>query len=116
MNDSYLDYLTEQFSILGPITIRKMFGGAGIYFNGLMFGLVSDDCVYLKVDSTTQVDFENMGMEPFTYTGKKGTPIKMKYYQLPDDILEDLDELKIWASKAVDVATKHINITKKLPT
>ena len=49
MNDSFLEFIKDQFSVLGAITIRKMFGGAGIYLEGTMFGLIADDLVYLKV-------------------------------------------------------------------
>jgi DNA transformation protein and related proteins len=106
MNDSFLEYIKEQFSFLGFITIRKMFGGAGIYFEGTMFGLVADDTIYLKVNENNKAKFEEIGMGPFTYDGKKGKPIKMSYYQLPEDILEDTEELRQWAEDSVLASKK----------
>jgi len=105
MNDSFLEFIKDQFSVLGAITIRKMFGGAGIYLEGTMFGLIADDLVYLKVDTTNKKDYENAKMAPFTYEGKNKT-VKMSYYELPIDILEDQEQLKEWASKAVSVSLK----------
>ena len=103
MNDSFLLFNQDQFSCLGPVQIRKMFGGAGISLGGLTFGLVVEDTVYLKVDATNKADFEDLGMGPFTYEGK-GKSVSMSYYQLPEEILSDLDELLPWAEKALKAA------------
>ena len=103
MNDSFLEFINDQFSALGAITIRKMFGGAGIYLEDTMFGLIADDLVYLKVDTTNKKDYENAKMSPFTYQ-RKNKRIKMSYYEVPVDILEDQEQLKEWVSKAVSVS------------
>jgi DNA transformation protein len=105
MTDSFLEYIKEQFSVLGPIHIRKMFGGAGIFLDGVMFGLVADDTVYLKVDDSNKQDYIDNGMGPFVYMGKK-KPIAMSYYQLPEECMEDIEMLRIWGQKAVTVAVK----------
>ena len=70
MNDSFLNYIKDQFEVVGPITIRRMFGGAGIFLDGVMFGLIADDLIYLKVGESNKQDFIDAGMEPFTYQGK----------------------------------------------
>ncbi|NQY73692.1 MAG: TfoX/Sxy family protein [Candidatus Margulisbacteria bacterium] len=103
--DSFNEYIWEQFSFLGSITIRKMFGGAGIYLDSVMFGLVDQDTVYLKADKSTIPEFEALGMGPFIYKAK-GKPVRISYYQLPEDILEDQDQLTLWAEKAVKVSRK----------
>jgi len=105
VNDSFLEFIREQFSVLGPILVKRMFGGAGIYFDGVMFGLIADDVVYLKVDESNRKDYENAEMGPFIYDGKK-KPVQMPYYQLPEDVLEDQDLLKEWSLMAVAVAKK----------
>ena len=105
MNESFLEFIREQFSIIGPILVKRMFGGAGIYLDGVMFGLIADDVVYLKVDDSNRADYENAEMEPFIYDGKS-KPVQMPYYQLPEEILEDQDQLKPWATKAVAVSQK----------
>ncbi len=78
-----------------------MFGGVGIYSGEIFFALIADDTVYLKVDESTRADFEGRGMEPFRPFGDDGGT--MKYYQLPEDLLEDPEALRPWAEKAVAV-------------
>ncbi len=79
-----------------------MFGGVGIYSGDIFFALIADDTVYFKVDASTIPDFQARGMDPFRPFGDEGGT--MKYYQLPEDILEDPDTLRSWAEKAVAVA------------
>jgi DNA transformation protein len=79
-----------------------MFGGVGIYSAEIFFALIADDTVYFKVDESTRPDFEARGMGPFRPFGDEGGT--MKYYQLPEEILEDLEALGSWAEKAVSVA------------
>jgi DNA transformation protein and related proteins len=79
-----------------------MFGGVGIYSGQLFFALIADDVLYFKVDESTRPDFEARGMEPFRPFGEDGGT--MKYYQLPEDVLEDPEELRPWAEKAVAIA------------
>jgi DNA transformation protein and related proteins len=104
VSNDYLDYVTEQLSEFGAITIRKMFGGAGLYFDDFIFGLITgSDMFYLKVDGTNKADYESKGMTAFGATEKsKGMP----YYEVPVEVLEDRTELAIWAMKAFEVAVK----------
>ena len=71
-------YLQEVFELFGPISARKMFGGYGIYHQGLMFGLVADDTLYLKADAQNVAFFEELGLGPFEYH-KQGKVMKMSY-------------------------------------
>jgi len=87
------------------IRARPMFGGVGIYCGELFFALIADDTVYFKVDASTRADFEARGMEPFRPFGDDGGT--MKYYQLPEDLLEDPDALRPWAEKAVAIARQN---------
>jgi DNA transformation protein and related proteins len=84
------------------IRARSMFGGVGIYSGQFFFALIADDTLYFKVDASTRRDFEARGMGPFRPFGDDGGT--MKYYQLPEDLLEDPDALRLWAEKAVAVA------------
>lgn len=79
-----------------------MFGGVGIYSGDLFFALIADDTLYFKVDDSTRPDFVARGMGPFRPFGDDGGT--MKYYQLPEDLLEDPDALRLWAEKAVAIA------------
>jgi DNA transformation protein len=87
------------------IRARAMFGGVGIYSGELFFALIADDTVYFKVDASTRPDFEARGMGPFRPFGDDGGT--MKYYQLPEDVLEDPEALRSWAEKAVAIARKN---------
>jgi len=99
----FLAYLVDQFAVFGPVEPRRMFGGAGLFRQGLMFALVSDGEVYLKADDRNRPDFEAAGLGPFVYH-KKGKPFALGYYRLPESVLEDPDELAVWARGAFDAA------------
>jgi DNA transformation protein and related proteins len=103
VNSSFQALVLDQLGRVMPgIRARPMFGGAGIYSGETFFALIADDAVYFKVDESTRSDFEARGMEPFRPFGDAGGT--MKYYQLPEEILEDADELRPWAEKAVSIA------------
>ena len=102
---SFKEYVIDQLRDFGGAGARAMFGGFGIYKGGVMFGLIADDELYFKVDDTNRPDYETRKSKPFVYEGK-GKPISMSYWRVPDDVLEDTDQLKAWALKAHDVAFK----------
>jgi len=81
-----------------------MFGGVGIYSGDLFFALVADDALYLKGDDASRPDFEARGMSPFRPFGEDGEV--MQYYQVPADLLEDVDGLRPWAVQAVAAAER----------
>jgi DNA transformation protein len=83
-----------------------MFGGAGIYHNGLMFALIADDVLYLKADETTRQDFELEGLSPFSYRVKGGKNTVMSYWRAPERCLDDPSEMTSWAKKAFSAAAK----------
>jgi DNA transformation protein len=95
----YLDFIKEQLSGFGPVTVRRMFGGAGIFRDGLMFALIADEVLYLKADATSRGDFEALSLPPFTY-GAKGKRTVMSYWRAPEACLDDPDEMTEWARKA----------------
>jgi DNA transformation protein len=80
-----------------------MFGGAGVYRDGLMFALVSDNEVFLKADNATAERFRGAGSRPFVYR-KGGKPVDMSYFSVPDEALDDPDRLKFWADLAYEAA------------
>jgi DNA transformation protein len=99
----FIDHLTDLFEASAPVTVRRMFGGAGVFRDGLMFALVVDDTLYLKVDDRNRPDFESASMAPFTYSrGEKRT--SMSYWTCPPHLLEDVDAFADWAHKAFDAA------------
>ncbi len=108
----YVEYLKEVFSEFGSIQPRRMFGGYGIFYKGLMFGLVADDSLYLKVDETIASFFTDRELEQFSYE-KQGTAFKMSYFMAPEDIFDDPEEAKIWADRSYAAAVRSSKPKKK---
>ena len=106
----YRAHVEEHLSAVIPIHIRPMFGGLGIYSEGLFFALVDEDKLYFKVSDLNRADFEAAGMEPFVpWPGAK----PMGYWELPPGILEMPKELKVWVDKALAVAESKQKPKKK---
>jgi DNA transformation protein len=105
VSESYRTFLLDQLGRAADrIRMKSMFGGAGVYAGEFFFAIVDDDVLYLKVDDTNRPDFEARGMGPFRPFGEGGEV--MQYYQLPEELLEDPDELKPWLEKAIGVAER----------
>ncbi|MBX3509376.1 MAG: TfoX/Sxy family protein [Parvibaculum sp.] len=100
----YRDFVIEQLEPLGAVRIRNMFGGAGVYLGDLMFGLIAGETLYFKVDDRNRADFEAEDMGPFVYEPPSGKAVAMSYYELPERLYDDADELVSWARKALDAA------------
>lgn len=101
----FVNFLVEVFEEFGEINSRKMFGGYGIYHDGLMFGLVADDELYLKADKVSLGFFEERGLEPFKYI-KNNKAMKMSYYLAPEEIYDERDAAKEWADRAYEAAQR----------
>jgi DNA transformation protein and related proteins len=100
------DDIRELFSVFGPVEVRRMFGGAGIYAEGRMFALVSDGVVYLKADERNAPAFERERLEHFTYATRAGRRGVMSYRRMPDRLYDDPDELAVWARDALAAARR----------
>ena len=103
VSESYRDFVLEQLGRATPVTGKSMFGGVGIYAQGLFFALIAEDRLYFKVDDNTRQDFERLGMEPFRPFGEESA---MGYYEVPADVVEDAAQLAAWMEKAIGVAAK----------
>jgi len=101
----YIEHLGEVFGLFGPVTARRMFGGYGIYHDGLMFALVADDTLYLKADAENLRYFEDEGLGPFGYN-KNGKLVKMSYYRAPDEIMDDRKQAAVWARRSFEAALR----------
>jgi DNA transformation protein and related proteins len=96
-SQSYLDFILEQLeNVLPAVSARKMFGGVGIYTRGLFFALIADDVLYFYTDDTNRPDYESAGSRHFS----------KHYYEVPIEILEDVDALQVWVRKAVAAADR----------
>ncbi|MEQ8266764.1 MAG: TfoX/Sxy family protein [Parvibaculum sp.] len=100
----YKDFVAEQLEPLGAVRIRNMFGGAGVYLDDLMFGLIVGEPLFFKVDARNRADFEAEEMGPFLYEPPSGKAVAMSYFELPERLYDDPGELVIWARKALDAA------------
>ena len=96
---SYIAFLIEQLSPLGEITSRRLFGGNSLYCDGIVFALVANDTLYLKVDEHNRAEFEANRREAFHPFGDER--MVMQYYQAPPEIFEDVDALRRWGGGAV---------------
>lgn len=101
-----IEHLTDVLRPLGGIAARRMFGGAGLFRDGLMFGLIFDAVLHLKADAETVADFEAEGLGPFTYGTKNGDRVLTSYWRVPERLLDDDDEMRAWCRRATEVATR----------
>jgi len=106
VSDEFLNYVLDQLSPWGNVSVRRMFGGAGLYRDGKMFGLIADNVAYLKVDDSNQEDFVKAGSSPFNpYPDKVKTAV-MSYYEIPPEVLENPDELSQWTQRSMNIQQK----------
>lgn len=104
-SDGFIELLKDALNALGPVRVRRMFGGAGVYADGVMFALVADDALFLKADATTRAAHEAEGLTPFVYRAK-GQSVALGYWRAPDRLLDDPDEMVEWARRALAVARR----------
>ena len=108
----FVTYVVELMQSLGPVRAKRMFGGYGIFLERVMFALVADSVLYLKVDEKTEYQFKERDLEVFKYT-KKGKEIKMSYYQAPEEALENVEVMNSWANKAYGAALRAASKKQK---
>ncbi|MCH7865714.1 MAG: TfoX/Sxy family protein [Proteobacteria bacterium] len=107
VSTEFLEFLVDQLGPLGPIRSKRMFGGAGLFMDGTMFGLVVDDGLYLKADDENRPDFEAQGLGPFTYEKKnRKEPVKLSYFEAPPGLADNQDDLCDWGRKAWEAARR----------
>ncbi|HEU4325113.1 MAG TPA: TfoX/Sxy family protein [Roseiflexaceae bacterium] len=104
VNNTYRTFILGQLAPLVPLRERRMFGCLGLYADDLLFGLVSGDTLYLKVDQHNLPDYQAAGVGPFAPYGDKRP---MPYYAVPIEVQEDRAELRAWVEKAVDAARRR---------
>ncbi len=105
MQNEFVEYVTgDLLSDLDGVTSRAMFGGYGIYQDGVVFAMVVDERLYYKVGESSRAEYEAHGAKPFTYLHGKGAaakPVAMSYWEVPEEILEDRAALREWTAKAI---------------
>ena len=101
-----LDYLVDQMAPLGDVRGRSMFGGFGVYLDGVIIGIIAFDTFYLKVDDTNRPAFEAAGSQPFIYHQGKMDATMSSYWECPADVLEEPDQLRSWALTSLTVSRR----------
>jgi DNA transformation protein len=101
----FAEFVVESLQPLGPVVARRMFGGFGIYLDGIMFALIAYDTLYFKVDDGNRRAFEDADLPYFTYADK-GKPIRMPYCEAPSEGFDDPEVLCDWASAAYAAALR----------
>jgi len=100
----FIEYIRELFSPLGNLKEGKFFGGFAFKSGSTQFAMIMDNTLYFCVDDKTRPKYEALGMEPFSYSTKKGRVNVKKYYSVPEDLFEDNEKLVEWASDAIESA------------
>jgi DNA transformation protein len=99
--------IEELFAGLGPVSIRKMFGGKGIYHDGVIVAVVLRGELMLKGDAQTAAAYEAAGAVRWTYAHRRnGTPVAMPYWTAPDGSLDDADDMAVWARMAYEAGLR----------
>jgi len=98
--------IRDIFQTFGPVSIRRMFGGQGIYRDGVMFALADEGELYLKVDDESVAHFRDLGSRPFSYQTKDGRTTIMSYWLMPESALDDPDEAAELARMALRAALR----------
>ncbi|MBP2549402.1 DNA transformation protein [Neorhizobium galegae] len=98
--------IEDLFSGLGAITIRRMFGGKGIYHHGVIFAIDLRGELMLKADAESAPKFKQAGARQWTYEGKTGKPVLMPYWSIPEEAFDDPDEMTRWARLAYEAGVR----------
>jgi DNA transformation protein len=110
---AFSDFVADLFAPLGAVRVKRMFGGAGVYCGTVMFALIDDDVLYLKVDEASREHFLREGMTAFSYEGRDGRTLAMSYFALPERLYDEPDEALAWARRALGAAEAS---ARKKPT
>jgi DNA transformation protein and related proteins len=110
-SDSFAEFLREQLAPLGRVTLRRMFGKTGVFCDRVMFGMVSDNMLYLRVDEHNRVAFKEALSVPLLNYQKQGRTIDLAFCRAPERLFDEPHELVSWAKIAL--AAAHRVATKR---
>jgi DNA transformation protein and related proteins len=102
----FVAHVVEMMRTFGPVEAKSMFGGWGLYHEGLFFALIAAESLYLKTDDDNRGEFEALGLKPFVYEMKDGDRIEMHYLQAPEEALETCEAMVPWARSAYGAALR----------
>ena len=103
--NEFVDYIVELMGGWATVSARKMFGGFGLYRDGLMFALIAEDELFFKTDTDNVAQFERAGCHPFVYTSAART-VQMSYWSAPAASLDSSSEMREWCLSAYGAALR----------
>ena len=103
---TFAEFLREQLAPLGRITVRRMFGKTGVFCDGVMFGMVTENTLYFRVDDQNRVTFREAEAFPPLNYAKKGSTIDLSFWGVPERLFDEPDELVTWAQAALAAARR----------
>ena len=101
----FVEYIVDLSQVIGPVYSKRMFGGYGVFLEGLMFGLIFRNTLYLKVDGNSRDYYISRGLEPFSYE-RQGKRLNLDYYEAPEEVFDDVTVMKKWCNCAFEVAMR----------
>ena len=105
-SDTFAEFLREQLAPLGRVAMRRMFGKTGVFCEGVMFGMVTDNTLYVRVDEQNRVTFKEAESFPPLNYEKKGDTIDLAFWRAPERLFDEPDELVTWAQAALAAARR----------
>ena len=103
-SDSFAEFLRDELAPLGHITMRRMFGKTGVFCDSVMFGMVTENTLYFRVDDQNRVTFKEAEAFPPLNYAKKGSTIDLSFWRVPERLFDEADELVTWARAALAAA------------
>jgi len=103
--DEFVSFLLEGLEGIGSVRARAMFGGYGIYLNDLICAIIVESTLYVKADPISCKLFERRGLTRFSYL-KKGKECFMSYYLVPEEAIDDTQQLNYWVQKGYEAALR----------
>lgn len=101
----FVDHVLELLGPFGRIEARRMFGGHGIYCDGVFIAILAEDALFLKTDAESRATFEHAGCAPFTYL-RNGRAATLNFHRAPEDALESPHQMRPWARGAIAAALR----------
>ena len=111
----FITFVADQLARLGYITTRRMFSGAGVYCDGVIFALILRDALFFKVDDGNRAAYEAEGLEPFKYEARGRSVEIGSYWRVPERLFDDPDEMLEWARAAVAAGRRAMSEKKAKP-
>ena len=105
-SDGFAEFLGEQLAPLGHITLRRMFGKSGVFCDGVMLGMVTENTLYFRVDEENRATFREAESAPPLNYRKRGAAIDLSFWRVPERLFDEPDEFLTWAQAALAAARR----------